>query len=272
MADLVRLFRDAGLDVIDDRVDPVRGDFTPTAVMLHHTAAGTNWPVNLHVLKHGHSRLSGPLCNVYIRREGIVHVVCDGRANDSGAGSSTVLAEVKAGQAVHRDARARGLTTSSVSGNRWFYDVEIDNKGTGESYPWPQVDATVAVAGVLLGHLGRDVGSLIYHRHWTARKIDPAHCPDFVALTDDALEDDMKVPQPDWLGDDVIDRLLAAGVLKSRPDVEPLMFWRVLALQDRTLSAVGGGGAHDHDGRYAAKRHPHGDVAPHSHEASVRLT
>ena len=40
----------------------------------------------------------------------------------------------------------------------------------------------------------------------------------------------------------------------------------------RTLSAVSGGGAHDHDGRYALQNHPHHDVPRHSHEASVRLT
>lgn len=222
MVDIVTLL--AGLDVVDDRVDPAPGTFTPVGVMLHHTAAGDNWRSNLGVVKHGRAGLPGPLCNVYIRRDGTIHVVTDGKANDSGMGSSTVLAEVKAGEAVHRDARTRGLTASSVNGNRWFYDIELDNRGTGEDYPDVQIAAGVKVAAVLLDSLGRDVGSLIYHRHWTARKIDPAHVPDLIALTDNILENDMadhQHPHPDpdrfpFAGaDDEFARLVRDGIYTS---------------------------------------------------------
>ncbi|HEY7824785.1 MAG TPA: N-acetylmuramoyl-L-alanine amidase [Acidimicrobiia bacterium] len=55
-------------------------------------------------------------------------------------------------------------------------------------------------------------------------------------------EDDMEeVPQPSWLGKEVIDRLLAAGVLTSRPSREPVVVWRMYAFLDRAVRASSGG-------------------------------
>lgn len=191
MVDLVRVLEGAGIrSVVDSRVAPAPGTFTPVGVVLHHTAAGTDESSNRKVLRRGRAGLAGPLCNLYVRRDGTVEVITDGRANDTGKGSSTVLDEVSAGRAVHRDAKDRGLG-SDVSGNRWFFDIEIDNRGTGtEDYPSAQVEAAARSAAALLEHLGRDAGSLIFHRTWTSRKIDPSlRDPDLIDLTRRFLEE-----------------------------------------------------------------------------------
>ena len=72
-----------------------------------------------------------------------------------------------------------------------------------------------------------------------------------------AMEDEVpKITKPDWLDQKILDRLLAAKVLVSMPVEETLDYWRMLVLQDRTLtaaSALAGGGT----------------ASPHTHTATV---
>lgn len=171
MPDLVRLLRQhpasRGLTVVDDRVDPAPGSFTPVGTMSHHTAGSS-----LHVqgLQEGYS-FPGPLCNVAIDVDGSVHVITDGRANDSGNGSGKVLEEVRRDVAPSGDARARGLS-DTTSGNPWFYDVEVVNDGAGQTYPDVQLGAHIRVLAAIHDHHGWPAARAIHHREWTRRKVD----------------------------------------------------------------------------------------------------
>lgn len=62
--------------------------FNPVGVMDHWTAGpkGSKTRPSLNVVTHGHSTLPGPLCNVYLARDGVCVVVASGRANHAGHG------------------------------------------------------------------------------------------------------------------------------------------------------------------------------------------
>ncbi len=195
--DIVQLLTDdgSGLEVVDDRVAPAPGMFAPVGVMVHHTAGA-----RMHVagLQHGYS-FPGPLCNVGIDRDGTRHVITDGRAYDSGQGSSTVLADVRDGRPVTADARDRGLA-DDVNLNPYFYDIEVVNDGVGQDYPPIQLEAlAVTVAAICRTH-GWSEHHAIHHRQATRRKVDMSwrgdlagmvarylHQEDAMALTDDDL-------------------------------------------------------------------------------------
>lgn len=67
-----------------------RGDatFAPKGALCHWTAgppASTKRP-SLRIVTEGRSDLAGPLCHVYLARDGVAVVVASGRANHAGAG------------------------------------------------------------------------------------------------------------------------------------------------------------------------------------------
>lgn len=79
-------------------------NFNPFAPMAHHTGAANDIT---RMLRDGRPGLSGPLCNVELRKNGHCHVIACGRANHAGAGSW------------------RGL-----SGNSRFIGIEATSNGT----------------------------------------------------------------------------------------------------------------------------------------------
>lgn len=178
MTDLVALLRSAGLNVRDERVDPRPGPFAPIGVVNHHTA--TSGPA-LTSCKKGRADLAGPLCHVNITRQGVINVVCDGRANHAGKGSSVVAADVRAGRAITRDARDRSLA-DDTDGNTLFYGIEVDNDGIGEPLAGVQQDALVAVNATLIAHHKWSPNTCIHHRQWTRRKQDMRWRGDIPAL------------------------------------------------------------------------------------------
>jgi hypothetical protein len=67
-----------------------RGDptFNGKGAVTHHTAgAATGLAPSLGICINGRAGLRGPLCNVYMDREGTVYVVASGKANHAGTGS-----------------------------------------------------------------------------------------------------------------------------------------------------------------------------------------
>lgn len=170
MTDLLTILKGA-VTVTDKRVPPHSGSFHPVGVLVHHTA--TKGP-GLTVVQKGRPGLAGPLCNLNLTRAGLVHVVSDGLAWHAGAGSSAVLAEVKADKAPKGDARARGLK-DDTTGNAWLIGIEVDNDGVGEAYPPVQIEALVKGCAALCRHFGWSANRVIHHREWTARKIDMSY-------------------------------------------------------------------------------------------------
>lgn len=178
MTDLVALLRKAGLNVRDERVDPRPGSWSPMAVLNHHTA--TKGPA-LTVCKTGRRDLAGPLCNINITRQGVINVVCDGRANHAGKGSSVVAGDIRSGRPVTQDAAARNLS-DDTDGNTRFYGIEVDNDGVGEPLTGVQQDALIAVNAALVSHFGWSPNACIHHRQWTRRKTDMRWRGDIPAL------------------------------------------------------------------------------------------
>lgn len=175
MTDLVAFLRSspitAGLTVHDSRVSSAPGTFTPVGVIWHHTAgAGTA----LGTMQNGRPDLPPPLGNALVQRDGAVHITADGRANDTGMGSGVVLNEVLADAPPGADAYARGLPDTTGL-TRWFYDIEVDNNGTGEPYPYAQLDSLVRVTAALLVAHGWSSNRCRHHRQMTRRKIDMSY-------------------------------------------------------------------------------------------------
>lgn len=138
--------------------------------MVHHTASrqGTGATSSLNVVRYGRTGLPGPLCNVLIGRDGSVHVITDGRANDSGTGNSPVLSRVRA------DLAPTGKATSpgTLNGNPYFYDIEVENNGVGEPYGEATLNSLFEVCVAFCRHHGWSANRVIHHKEWTSRKID----------------------------------------------------------------------------------------------------
>jgi N-acetylmuramoyl-L-alanine amidase len=135
-------------------------------VMLHHTA-GRN---SLGLCWTGTSDLPGPLCHAHISKTGVVTMLSSGRANHAGLGSrATYDAVLKEETFPSRPGK------DEVDGNASFYGFEIENLGDGKDpYPQAQYDAVVRLVAAVCRHHGWNPASVIGHKEWTARKIDPS--------------------------------------------------------------------------------------------------
>jgi hypothetical protein len=125
--------------------------FAPGCVVDHWTAGprGTRTRPSLSVVTNGRPGLDGPLCNVYLARDGVCVVVAAGRANHAGAGGF------------------RGLI-----GNSAAYGIEAESGGDGDWTP-EMLDAYPRLNAALLSGLGRDVSWVASHSEWAPdRKID----------------------------------------------------------------------------------------------------
>jgi peptidoglycan hydrolase-like protein with peptidoglycan-binding domain len=125
--------------------------FSPRGVVCHWTAGprGAVTRPSLRVVTEGHGSLPGPLCQVYLARDGVAVVVAAGRANHAGAGG------------------ARGLT-----GNSSVYGIEAESAGDGD-WTAAQRQAYPRVVAALLSLADRDHTWSFGHSEWApTRKID----------------------------------------------------------------------------------------------------
>ncbi|MFJ1597750.1 peptidoglycan-binding protein [Streptomyces sp. NPDC088261] len=143
-----------------------KGPWGPVhGVMLHHTAGVDS----LALCRGGTPDLPGPLCIGLLTKEGTVHLVGYGRTNHAGNGSAAVLEAVRA----EKPLPARG--PDAVDGNARFYGFEIENLGNGrDPYPAAQLDAAERLSAALCRAHGWSARSVIAHKEWTRRKIDPS--------------------------------------------------------------------------------------------------
>lgn len=156
MADVLRA---AGLKVVEEDgwKNRGKGEFgIAKAVLCHHTAGpktGTN-PSLTTVIK-GRTGLSGPLCNLYLGRDGVWHTVAAGFANHAGKG------------------KYAGIT----SGNTQMIGIEAENTGLPNDSPWPpvQVDSYARGCAALLKKVGLGAEMCLGHKEWApGRKPDPS--------------------------------------------------------------------------------------------------
>ena len=127
--------------------------FAPGVVVGHWTAgplrAALDAQPSLRVVVDGRPGLGGPLCNVYLRRNGVPVLVAAGRANHAGPGGW------------------RGLV-----GNSAAYGIEAESGGDGDWTPAQRRAYPVLVAA-MLGGLGRTGEFFCGHNEWApTRKID----------------------------------------------------------------------------------------------------
>lgn len=166
---------DAGLTVVEHsgwqtRTMQPESNFHPVGLLNHHTAGASilynypdppYWP---------DSRLDD-VCNLTIRPDGTVAVLNAGLAWDSGMGAPEIL------EAVRNDRPLPLLTglTSTVSGNPWFIDIEVQHLGDGTPIHPPQYEALIQANAVICQHMNwNPLTRLIGHREWAPdRKIDP---------------------------------------------------------------------------------------------------
>ncbi|MEU9310078.1 peptidoglycan-binding protein [Streptomyces sp. NPDC048256] len=145
-----------------------KGSWGPVnGVIVHHTVtSGTGNSVSL--CFDGHSALPGPLCHGVIAKDGTVHLVGNGRANHAGSGDGDVLKAVIAEQALPAP------NENDTDGNVHFYGFECVNLGDGKD-PWPavQLEAMVRASAALCRAHGWSAASVIGHKEWTSKKIDP---------------------------------------------------------------------------------------------------
>lgn len=139
-------------------------------VMIHHTVTGADVLATVRLCYDGHSDLPGPLCHAVGGKDGKIYLVSNGRANHAGKGDPDVLA------AVEREAATLPPdNTATVDGNRYFYGLEIQNRGDGKDpYPEAQYDAAVRWATALCRAHGWSHRSVIGHSEWQPGKVDPS--------------------------------------------------------------------------------------------------
>lgn len=153
-----------------------KGDWGPVnGVILHHTVStGTDHSVDL--CYDGYAELPGPLCHGVIDKQGVVHLVGNGRANHAGGGDPDVLdAVINESYGVRPPVpNEHQGSTGAVDGNAHFYGFECINLGDGKD-PWPdvQVEAMVRASAALCRAHGWGGKSVIGHKEWSDWKSDP---------------------------------------------------------------------------------------------------
>jgi N-acetylmuramoyl-L-alanine amidase len=179
--DLFELLADLG--AVDRRVEPASGTFEPIGVVIHHTACGSlgGGPIpSLTTVQFGDSTLPGPRCNVLIGRDASVNVITDGKANDTGTGDPHVFDAFNERRPLPQpDDEPKPKKNPNghfMSGNKFFFDIEVENTGTGnEPYPPEQVEMTGRVAAAICKANGFAADRVLCHKEWTRRKIDWSH-------------------------------------------------------------------------------------------------
>lgn len=138
-------------------------------LVLHHTGDDAPDKATYLVLRDGHGRLPGPLCQWGMRDDGTVDLVGWGRANHAGTGSSLVKAALLTEDYDDYPPRPG---PDDTDGNTFLYGQETMYSGrkppTAAAY-----EATVRVFAAVCEFHGWTAKSCIGHKEWTRRKPDP---------------------------------------------------------------------------------------------------
>lgn len=167
-----------------------RPNFTPLGIMLHHTAGPKNGDApTLPICINGRPDLPGPLCHIVLARSGKAHVIAGGRTNHAGDGAQQVLDKVKKDQSVTNNAVTNGYKdVKGLSGNGYFYGIEVENTGVGEPYSDAQIQALVNICAAICSWRGWTSNRVIHHRQWTARKVDMSYKADIPSMVAQVMD------------------------------------------------------------------------------------
>lgn len=153
--------------------------FKPEGIMIHHTA-GSN---SLKIVRNGRKGLPGPLAQFLISKSGAVYLISQGYSNHAGSGMSSALARVRKEQVPAGRAKSKG----DITGNRYFWGIEVENNGVGEAYPDVQIQALVTLCAALCELNGWSENRIIHHKEWTSRKIDMSYRGDVRGMVADVM-------------------------------------------------------------------------------------
>ena len=147
----------------------------PFGIVVHHTASNRNAdPDNVIAMcVRGVNKVPGPLYNYLIKRDGtIVKLTAENvKANHAGRGLQSVLTRTQKNLPVLGNAKSAGRITA----NARFVGVSLINDGLGEDVPEAQMEALVSLCAFLCdGHKWNPGVSVIGHKEWTSRKVDPS--------------------------------------------------------------------------------------------------
>lgn len=154
-----------------DRTDESQGRFWGPVygAGIHHTGDDAPDLKDEEVLVHGRPDLPGPLCHWGMDDNGTVVLIGWGRTNHFGRGDADVLAAVRS-EDYGRYPPAPNH--DSVDGNRHFYGQETMYSGRRRMTPAAYLSSVAVMAAVCTFH-GWSAKSVIGHKEWTDRKIDP---------------------------------------------------------------------------------------------------
>lgn len=151
------------------RRDPAHGPWGPVnGIGLHHTGDDAPDDADVRVLTVGRSDLPGPLCTWGMRDEGKAVLIGGGRSNHFGSGSARTLNHV-----INEDYTGT-LTPGAdgVDGNRHFYGQETMYSG-GHPMTIAAYRSTVRAMAAICDFHKWSSKSVIGHKEWTRRKVDP---------------------------------------------------------------------------------------------------
>ena len=164
LTDLADVLRGRGLDVVEIDGWETRSypkwpgyEVMPNTVMVHHTASKATVANDLNYIL---TMSLAPICNLYLDRGGVFHVVAAGRSVTNGEG---------------HDWWGGGTPDNMM--NHHAISIEAANDGVGEPWPLVQTNAYVTGCAALCNGYSIPVDHVRAHWEWTTRKIDPAGHP-----------------------------------------------------------------------------------------------
>jgi N-acetylmuramoyl-L-alanine amidase len=165
LIELADVCRAAGLNVIEvdgwqtrARSSGGYADGRPWCVMWHHTASQTSAANDVAYICTGSP--DAPLANLYLARNGDVHVCAAGATNTNGKGGPLTV--------------SRG-TVPADQMNTYALGIEAGNNGIGEAWPVEQIGAYFLLNNALAHAYGLAVTDCATHAAWApSRKVDPA--------------------------------------------------------------------------------------------------
>ncbi|MEU6594798.1 N-acetylmuramoyl-L-alanine amidase [Streptomyces sp. NPDC046881] len=143
--------------------------FGPVHGILNHHTAGVD---SLRVIATaGVPGLPPPLAHALLRKDGVVVLVADGRANHAGPVAENVFLAIVAEKPLPKQDKTR-----TVDGNDSLYGLEVENRGDGEDvYTRAQYDSMVRFNAALCRLHGWSEGSAAGHLETSVEgKPDPA--------------------------------------------------------------------------------------------------
>jgi len=144
------------------------GTFTPVGVMVHHTGSDNS---SMLTIRDGHSRLAGPLAQLYVEQKPApkVWLISQGKCWHAGQGSEEQLTRTRAGLAPLPDTPQ----PEDGNGNAFYWGVEVEGD-TPDDFADERYRLAVRCVAAILDGNGWGPERVIAHKEWTKRKVDPA--------------------------------------------------------------------------------------------------